>query len=326
MKLASYKAGRDGELQMVSRDLQQAIPIPGIVSTMRDCLDNWETFLPSLKECYQRINAGEWGDRAPEFDPHRCTAPLPRASQWLDGSAYVNHVELARKARGAPMPDSFWTDPLMYQGVSDHLLGPCEPVTGDPDWGVDFEAELAVITSDVPMGCSPDDAHQYIMLVMLCNDVSLRNLIPAELSKGFGFVQSKPPSSFSPVAVTPDELGRYWNNGRLNLAMQVQLNGKPFGHPNCATDMTFGFHELIAHAARTRPLGRGTIIGSGTISNRDKSTGSCCLVEQRMLEIIAGGKPQTPYLQPGDQVQIGITDPDGQSLFGEINQSFSSIC
>ena len=326
MKLASYQTGRDGELQMVSRDLQRAIPIPGIANSMRDCLDNWETFLPSLEECYQRINAGEWNDRAPGFDPHRCTAPLPRATQWLDGSAYVNHVELARKARGAPMPDSFWTDPLMYQGVSDNLLGPCEPVTGDPDWGVDFEAELAVITDDVPMGCSSNDAHQYIMLVMLCNDVSLRNLIPAELSKGFGFVQSKPPSSFSPVALTPDELGQHWSNGRLNLAMQVQLNSKPFGHPNCAIDMTFGFHELIAHAARTRPLGRGTIIGSGTISNRDRSAGSCCLVEQRMLEIIADGTPRTPYLQPGDQVQISIMDPNGQSLFGEINQSFAGIC
>ena len=323
MKFASYKSGRDGELYMVSRDLKRAISIPDIACSLRDCLDNWETLLADLRDCYQRINADGQADNTARFDPARCSAPLPRATQWLDGSAYVNHVELARKARGASMPESFWTNPLMYQGVSDSLLGPCDAITANPDWGVDFEAELAIITDDVPMGCSADNAHQHIMLVTLCNDISLRNLIPEELGKGFGFVQSKPPSSFGPVAVTPDELGDYWQEGKLSLPMQVYLNDRPFGHPDCAVDMTFNFHELIAHAAKTRPLGRGTIIGSGTVSNKDKSTGSCCLVEQRMLEIIANGQPQTPYLKPGDRVRIEITTPDGQSLFGAIEQTFA---
>ena len=323
MKFASYKSGRDGQLHIVSRDLKRAFRITDIVPSLRECLDNWETLLPDLQERHQRINAAGQVDSAKRFHTPSCSAPLPRATQWLDGSAYVNHVELARKARGVPMPDSFWTDPLMYQGGSDNLLGPCDPITGNPDWGVDFEAELAIITDDVPMGCSEEEAHQHIMLVTLCNDLSLRNLIPEELGKGFGFVQSKPPSSFGPVAVTPDELGHYWQEGKLSLPMQVFLNDQPFGHPDCAVDMTFNFHELIAHAAKTRPLGRGTIIGSGTVSNKDKSTGSCCLVEQRMLEIIASGKPQTRYLQPGDKVRIEITTPDGQSLFGAIEQTFT---
>lgn len=323
MKFASYKAGRDGELRLVSRDLQKAIAIPGMTISVKHCLDNWERLLPSIDECYQRINDGEWNNKSTDFDTKLCTAPLPRATQWLDGSAYVNHVELARKARGAPMPDSFWTDPLMYQGVSDSLLGPCDTMTGKPEWGVDFEAELAVITNDVPMGCTSEDAHQYIMLVTLCNDISLRNLIPDELNKGFGFLHSKPPSSFGAVAVTPDELGQHWQNGKLNLPMQVSLNGNLFGHPNCATDMTFSFHDLIAHAAKTRPLGRGTIIGSGTVSNKDKTTGSCCLVEKRMLEIIADGKPKTPYLQTGDSIRIEIKLPDGSPVFGAIEQNFS---
>ena len=324
MKLASYKSGRDGELHMVSRDLTRTIPIPGIATNLRECLDQWERFLPSLEECYQRLCAGEWED-APAFEPERCAAPLPRTVQWLDGSAYVTHVELARKARGAAMPDSFWTDPLMYQGVSDNLLGPCEPIQGKPAWGVDFEAELAVIIADVPMGCPAEEAHQYIMLVTLCNDISLRQLIPAELEKGFGFVQSKPPGSFGAVAVTPDELGDEWCHGKLDLAMQVTFNQQPFGHPNCSTDMTFSFHDLIAHAARTRPLGRGTIIGSGTVSNRDKTTGSCCLVERRMLETIAGGQPATPFMQHGDQVRIEILNRNGQSIFGAIEQQFYEL-
>ncbi|AMO56466.1 2-keto-4-pentenoate hydratase [Endozoicomonas montiporae] len=323
MKLASYQSGRDGQLHMVSSDLKLAIPVPDIASTLRDCLDNWDNLLPQLVRCQQDLNAGNLESKATPFNPARCSAPLPRATQWLDGSAYVNHVELARKARGAAMPERFWTDPLMYQGVSDNLLGPCDNIVANSAWGVDFEAELAVITDDVPMGCSAEEAHKHILLVTLCNDISLRNLIPDELEKGFGFVQSKPPSTFGPVAVTPDELGTYWQDGKLSLPMQVHFNNQPFGHPDCARDMTFNFNQLIAHAAKTRPLGRGTIIGSGTVSNKDKSTGSCCLVEQRMLEIIAGGQTLTPYLKAGDTVRIEVTTPEGQSLFGAIEQTYT---
>lgn len=324
MKLASYKSGRDGELRMVSRNLKQSIAIPGIAANLRDCLDQWERFLPSLEECYQRLNNHEWAN-APTFEPSLCTAPLPRAVQWLDGSAYINHVELPHKARGVTVPASLRTEPLMYQSVSDNLLGPCDPITGRESWGIDFEAELAVITDDVPIGCSPEEAHQHIMLLTLCNNISLRNLIPAELDKGFGFLHSKPPGSFGPVVVTPDELRGHWQNGKLNLKMIVTFNNQPFGQPDCAVDMTFSFHELIAHAARTRPLGRGTIISSGTVSNRDNSTGSRCLVERRMLETIASGQAVTPFLQHGDQVKIEILDSESCSVFGAISQVFHSL-
>ena len=247
-------------------------------------------------------------------------APLPRATQWLDGSAYVNHVELARKSRGAQMPDSFWHDPLMYQGGSDHLLGPCDTITGKEQWGVDFEAELAVITGDVPLGCRPEEAEQHIRLITLCNDISLRNLVAPELAKGFGFVQSKPASAFGPVAVTMDEISDFWHEGKLHLPMSVYLNDNLFGAPDCGTDMVFSFPQLIAHAAKTRHLGCGTIIGSGTVSNVDRGKGSCCLVEKRMLEILEHGEASTSWLKSGDNVKIEINTPQRQSIWGAINQ------
>jgi len=255
------------------------------------------------------------------FDPRACAAPLPRAYQWADGSAYVNHVELVRRARGVPMPESFWHDPLMYQGGSDALLGPCDPIlAADEAWGIDFEAEVAVITDDVPMGIAAADAVHHIRLVTLANDVSLRNLIPAELAKGFGFFQSKPATAFAPVAATPDELGEAWDGQRLALPLRSQLNGADFGWPDAGTDMTFGFDRLIAHAARTRRLCAGTIVGSGTVSNRDRSTGSSCIAERRMLETLQYGEPRTPFLRFGDRVRIEMRDSAGRCLFGAIEQ------
>ena len=247
-------------------------------------LDDWHGKAPKLAQLSAALNTGRAAD-AFDFDPNRCASPLPRAYQWADGSAYVNHVELVRKARGAQMPPSFWTDPLMYQGGSDSFLGPCDPILAQSeDWGIDLEAEVAVITDDVPMGVEPDKAAQRIRLVMLVNDVSLRNLIPDELGKGFGFFQSKPSSAFSPVAVTPDELGEAWNGRKLSLPVIVHINGSQFGEPNAGDDMTFDFPQLIAHAAKTRPLAAGTIVGSGTISNLDRSRGAACIAEKRMLE------------------------------------------
>jgi fumarylacetoacetate (FAA) hydrolase len=255
------------------------------------------------------------------FNPCDCAAPLPRAFQWADGSAYVTHVELVRKARGADMPPGFWTDPLMYQGGSDSFLGPCEPIlAADESWGIDFEGEVAAITDDVPMGTDASHAEKHIKLLMLVNDVSLRNLIPAELAKGFGFFQSKPASAFSPVAVTPDELDQAWSGGKTQLPLQVWLNGERFGAPNAGEDMTFSFPQLIAHATKTRGLCAGSIVGSGTVSNNDRSRGSACLAERRSLETIEHGAPKTPFLKFGDRVKIEMLDRDGRSIFGAIDQ------
>ena len=321
MKLASKKNGTpDGALYLVSRQLESMVAVSGIAPSMRYALDHWDAVAPELETIYRKLNEQAL-PHTEAFDCQTLTAPLPRATQWLDGSAYVHHVELARKARGAEIPDSFWHDPLMYQGVSDNLLGPCDPIVGQQDWGIDFEAELAIITSDVPAGCPAEEAEKYIRLITLCNDISLRTLVAPELEKGFGFVQSKPASAFGPVAVTMDEVSDHWQNGRLHLPISVCLNGQLFGQPDCGTDMVFSFPELIAHAARTRTLGSGTLIGSGTISNRDRSKGSCCLVEKRMLEVIEKGIADTPWLTSLDQITIEINDARGLSIWGSINQS-----
>jgi fumarylacetoacetate (FAA) hydrolase len=320
MKLASLKQGRDGRLIVVSRDLKHAIAADGIAPTLQSALDNWDRVAPQLQAIYAELNSG-----APvgqfSFRASDCASPLPRAYQWADGSAYVTHVELVRKARGAEMPASFWTDPLMYQGGSDSFIGPQDDIlAADEAWGIDMEGEVAVITGDVPMGASPEVAAGHVRLLMLVNDVSLRNLIPKELEKGFGFFQSKPASAFSPVAVTPDELGAHWRDGRVHLPLLVELNGQRFGSPDAGVDMTFSFPQLIAHAARTRELEAGSIIGSGTVSNSDRSCGSACIAERRMLETIETGKPVTPFLRFGDLVRIEMKLPDGSSVFGAISQ------
>lgn len=321
MKLATLKTGgRDGRLIVVSRDLKRAVAASEVALSLQVVLDDWHGKAPKLAQLSAALNSGRAAD-AFDFDPNRCASPLPRAYQWADGSAYVNHVELVRKARGAQMPPSFWTDPLMYQGGSDTFLGPCDPILAQSeDWGIDLEGEVAVVTDDVPMGVEPDKAGQHIRLLMLVNDVSLRNLIPNELGKGFGFFQSKPSSAFSPVAVTPDELGEAWNGSKLSLPVIVHINGSQFGEPNAGDDMTFDFPQLIAHAAKTRPLAAGTIVGSGTISNLDRSRGAACIAEKRMLETIDTGKPVTPFLRFGDRVRIEMRDADGNSIFGAIDQ------
>lgn len=320
MKLASLCHGRDGRLAVVSRDLATCIAVPGIAPTLQAALDGWDDAAPQLEEVSALLNAGKVGDAKP-FDAKDCLSPLPRAYQWADGSAYVTHVELVRKARGAEMPASFWTDPLMYQGGSDGFIGPTDDiVAGDDAWGIDFEAEVAVITGDVPYGTVAADAGAHIKLVMLVNDVSLRNLIPGELAKNFGFFQSKPASAFSPVAVTPDELGDAWRESKLHLPLAVDFNGTRFGAPDAGVDMTFSFAQLIAHAAKTRALAAGSIIGSGTVSNKDGDVGSCCIAERRTLETIAGGKPVTPFMTFGDRVRIEMRDARGQSIFGAIEQ------
>ncbi len=320
MKFASLKGGRDGALVVVSRDLTRFVPAGHIAPTLQHALDHWSEAAPLLARVCDLLNEGPVaGERA--FDARACASPLPRAYQWADGSAYVTHVELVRKARGAEMPPSFWTDPLMYQGGSDGFIGPCDPImASDEAWGIDFEGEVAVITDDVPYGCAKDAAAQHIKLVMLVNDVSLRNLIPAELAKNFGFFQSKPASAFSPVAVTPDELGEAWRDAKLHLPLRVTYNGAEFGRPNAGVDMTFSFAELIAHAARTRALAAGSIVGSGTVSNKDNSVGSACLAERRTLETIESGKPATPFMRFGDRVRIEMLDEDGGSIFGAIDQ------
>ena len=321
MKLATLKTGgRDGRLIVVSRDLKRAVAASEVALSLQVVLDDWHGKAPKLAQLSAALNSGRAAD-AFDFDPNRCASPLPRAYQWADGSAYVNHVELVRKARGAQMPPSFWADPLMYQGGSDTFLGPCDPILAQSeDWGIDLEGEVAVVTDDVPMGVEPDNAGQHIRLLMLVNDVSLRNLIPNELGKGFGFFQSKPSSAFSPVAVTPDELGEAWNGSKLSLPVIVHINGSQFGEPNAGDDMTFDFPQLIAHAAKTRPLAAGTIVGSGTISNLDRSRGAACIAEKRMLETIDTGKPVTPFLRFGDRVRIEMRDADGNSIFGAIDQ------
>ncbi|CCN82413.1 putative 2-keto-4-pentenoate hydratase/2-oxohepta-3-ene-1,7-dioic acid hydratase [Vibrio nigripulchritudo SFn27] len=321
MKLASLKHGRDGKLVVVSRDLTHAALATDITPTLQSALDNWTEISPKLEARYQALNAGEVPE-AFQFNEQDCASPLPRAFQWADGSAYVNHVELVRKARGATMPESFWTDPLMYQGMSDGFLGPRETIQlADDKWGCDFEGEIAVITNDVPMSTQPENAEKHIKLLMLVNDVSLRNLIPGELAKGFGFFQSKPASAFSPVAITPDELNDAWSEGKVHLPLHVHLNGEKFGSPEAGVDMTFNFHQLVAHVAKSRHLAAGTIIGSGTVSNIDRSKGSCCLAEKRMLEIIDSGEALTPFMTYGDRVEFEMFDKDGNSLFGKIDQT-----
>jgi fumarylacetoacetate (FAA) hydrolase len=312
----------------VSKDLSRYLDATDIAPTMQAALDDWHASEPRLRALAERCDGGE----GQALDETQCASPLPRAFQWADGSAYVNHVELVRRARGAEMPESFWTDPLMYQGGSDSFLGPRDDIAmADDEWGIDFEAEVAVITGDVPMGVSPGDALDHILLVMLVNDVSLRNLIPAELAKGFGFFQSKPSSAFSPVAVTPDALGERWHTGKLHGAMLSTLNGKPFGKPDAGVDMTFDFGRLIAHAAKTRPLSAGTIIGSGTVSNKldggpgkpvaDGGLGYSCLAELRTIETINGGKPETPFMTFDDRIRIEMLDDAGASIFGTIEQT-----
>jgi fumarylacetoacetate (FAA) hydrolase len=321
MKLATLKTGaRDGKLIVVSRDLTRAVAASEVAPTLQAVLDDWHAKAPKLAQLSVLLNTGRAAD-AFDFDPNRCTSPLPRAYQWADGSAYVNHVELVRKARGADMPPSFWTDPLMYQGGSDSFIGPRDPILAESeDWGIDLEAEVAVVTDDVPMGAKPDVAAPRIRLLMLVNDVSLRNLIPGELAKGFGFFQSKPATAFSPVAVTPDEVGDAWDGTKVRLPITVHLNGALFGQPHAGDDMTFDFPQLIAHAARTRQLAAGTIVGSGTISNLDRSRGSACIAEKRTLETLERGKASTPFLRFGDRVRIEMLDAGGKSIFGAIEQ------
>ena len=312
---------RDGQLVVVNRAGTHAVKVPQIALTMQQALDNWDLIAPQLNTVYQQLNDGGLAD-AFELDMRDVLSPLPRAHQFLDGSAYLAHVERVRKARGADMPPSFLEDPLMYQAVSDGFLSPTENIeVVSEDYGIDFEAEAAVITSDVPMHVSADEAGDYIQLITILNDVSLRNLIPAELAKGFGFMQSKPRSSLAPFFVTPDELGSAWRDHKIHLPMRTKLNGEWFGEPNCGVDMQFNFAELIAHAAKTRPLSAGAIIGSGTIANHDLSKGSTCLAEKRVLEVIANGSATTPFMRFGDTVEIHIEDDKGHNIFGTIKQT-----
>jgi fumarylacetoacetate (FAA) hydrolase len=325
MKLASLKGSRDGRLAIVSRDLTRAVLVPDIAPTLQAALDEWDRTAPRLAELYQALNSGQAKDSF-AFNPQDCASPLPRAYQWADGSAYVTHVELVRRARGAEMPQSFWTDPLMYQGGSDSFIGPTDPIlAADEAWGIDMEGEVAVITDDVPYGCTVEEAERHIRLAMLVNDVSLRNLIPAELAKGFGFFQSKPASAFSPVAVTLDELGNDWRDGRVHRPLEVAVNGQAFGAPDAGVDMVFNFPQLIAHVAKTRAMAAGTIVGSGTISNRDRAAGSACIAERRMLEQIENGVASTPFLKFGDRVRIEMKDAGGHSIFGAIDQHVRRI-
>src|SRR5256885_8483191 len=326
MKLASYKDGsRDGQLVVVSRDLVTAHYATGIATRMQQVLDDWNFLSPQLEDLYQTLNSGK-ARHAFAFDPKQCAAPLPRACQWADGSAFVNHVELVRKARNAEMPDSFATDPLMYQGASDDLLGACDDiVVPSEEFGIDFESEVAVITGDVPMGASPDAALEGIRLVMLANDVSLRELIPAELAKGFGFFQSKPATAFSPVAATPDELGGAWQGGRLHLKLESTWNGKRVGLVDAGPEMTFHFGQLIAHIAKTRNARAGSIVGSGTVSNKDWSHGYSCIAEKRAIETIEHGAPKTEFMKFGDTVRIEMKGADGTSVFGAIDQKVAPL-
>jgi fumarylacetoacetate (FAA) hydrolase len=322
VKLASLRrGGRDGELIVVSRDLGQAVSARGVAPTLQAALDDWSAVAPRLAELGERLDRGEAEEAFP-FDETAAAAPLPRAFQWVDASAYVNHIELVRKARGVPMPPSFWTDPIMYQGGSDTFLASRDaiPVGDEEGWGTDFEAEIAVIVDDVPLGATREEAEAAIRLIVILNDVSLRGLIPDELAKGFGFLHGKPSTAFAPVAVTPDELGSAWDGAKVHLPLVVHLNGEVFGSPHAGTDMTFDFPALIVHAAKTRALGAGTIVGAGTVSNRDRATGSCCLAERRVIETIDEGKPRTPFLRFGDVVRIEMLDNSEQSVFGAIEQ------
>lgn len=329
MKLATLKGGRDGRLIIVSGDLSRYVAAEEVAPTMQAALDDWANARPRLEALAAELDAGSDGDA---FDQSACASPLPRAYQWADGSAYVNHVELVRKARGAKMPDSFWTDPLMYQGGSDSFLAPRDDIpVADEAWGIDFEAEVAVITDDVPMGISAADAGQHIQLIMIVNDVSLRGLIPGELGKGFGFFQSKPSSAFSPAAVTPDELGAAWADNKVHLPLLSTFNDELFGKPEAGTDMTFDFGQLIAHAAKSRPLGAGTIIGSGTVSNKldggpgkpiaEGGVGYSCIAEQRTIETIENGSPETSFMRFGDRIRIEMRNAQDESIFGLIDQT-----
>ena len=321
MKLATLKDGtRDGQLAVVSRDLKTVAIADAIAPTLQRALDDWQFMAPQLIELYEQLNAGR-APRAFDFDARNCMAPLPRAYQWADGSSYVNHVELVRRARAAQMPESFWHDPLMYQGGSDDFIGPTDDiVVMSEDWGIDFEGEVAVVTDDVAMGASPEQAAGHIRLLMLVNDVSLRNLIPAELAKGFGFLQSKPATAFSPVAVTPDELGPAWRDGRLHLPLRATWNNNLVGQPNAGDDMVFGFPQLVAHLAKTRNVRAGSIVGSGTVSNKDARRGYTCIAEKRALEMIEGGEPTTPFMRFGDNIRLDMRDANGRSIFGAIDQ------
>ncbi|ANW23104.1 2-keto-4-pentenoate hydratase [Vibrio coralliilyticus] len=331
MKLATLKNDtRDGQLVVVSKDLTKCTAVPDIATTLQSALDQWSKVEPQLAEVYKALNEGKLVSEIP-FEQNQCESPLPRAYQWADGSAYVNHVELVRKARGAEMPPSFWTDPLMYQGGSDAFIGPRDDIpVGSEEWGIDFEGEVAVITDDVPMGATSEEAANSIRLLMLVNDVSLRGLIPNELAKGFGFFQSKPSSVFSPVAVTPDELGDAWDGGKVTLPLLSFYNGEAFGCPNAGVDMTFEFPELVAHAAKTRPLSAGAIVGSGTVSNKqgtehgtsiaEGGVGYSCIAEVRMIETIRDGKPSTSFMKFGDRIKMEMKDVTGDSIFGSIDQ------
>lgn len=321
MKLASLiSEKRDGTLIVVDLNLKRGVAVPEIAGTLQDALDRWEECCGSLASVYYALNDGRL-DNTFLLDIKKLAAPLPRAYQFLDGSAYLSHVELARRARGAELPPELKTDPLMYQGCSDALLAARDPIPfASDEWGLDFEAEIAVITDDVPQGTTAGEAAAHINLLVLLNDISLRSLIRPELAKGFGFVQSKPPSSFSPVAVTPDELGAAWDGGKAHLPLITHLNHELFGRPDAGADMQFDFPTLIAYAAKTRPLGAGTIIGSGTVSNRDRARGSSCLVEKQMLEILERGKATTEYMHLGDRVRIEMFDAQGRSIFGAIDQ------
>ncbi len=321
MKLASLKdGGRDGTLIVVNRALTRACTVPEIAASLQRAIESWSTSAPQLEAVYTRLQDDTIADSF-DLDTANLASPLPRAYHWVDASAYVNHVELVRKARGADMPDTFWTDPLVYQGASDFIIGPNDDiVVPSEDYGIDMEAETAVILDDVPMATTAEDAHQHIKLLMILNDVSLRKLIPAELAKGFGFYQGKGATAFSPVAVTPDELGDAWDGSTIKLPLLTKLNGDLLGKPECGVDMVFNFAQLIQHITKTRLLGAGTILGSGTISNRDRTRGSSCLAEVRALEMIEHGEATTPFMSFGDRVRIEMFDANGDSIFGAVDQ------
>jgi fumarylacetoacetate (FAA) hydrolase len=325
MKLATYKdSSRDGQLVVVSRDLSTAHYATGIAGKLQQVLDDWNFMSPQLQDLYETLNQGKARHAFP-FEASRCMAPLPRAYQWADGSAFINHVELVRKARNAEVPESFYTDPLMYQGGSDDFIGACDDVVvASEDFGIDFEAEVAVITGDVRMGATPAQALEGVRLLMLANDVSLRNLIPDELAKGFGFFQSKPATAFSPVAVTPDEVGEAWDKGRLHMTLQSTWNGRKVGMCEAGPEMTFHFGQLIAHICKTRNVRAGSIVGSGTVSNKDWSHGYSCIAEKRAIETIEDGKPKTEFMKFGDTIRIEAKGKDGLSVFGAIDQKVVS--
>jgi fumarylacetoacetate (FAA) hydrolase len=324
MKLATLKDGtRDGQLAVVARDLKTATLADGVAPTLQHALDDWVFIAPQLEKLSEQLNQGV-ACRTFAFEPEKCMAPLPRAYQWADGSSYVNHVELVRRARGAEMPASFWKDPLMYQGGSDDFIGPRDDIElASEEWGIDFEGEVAVVTDDVAMGTTAASAATHIKLLMLVNDISLRNLISEELSKGFGFFQSKPASSFSPVAVTPDELGDAWRDGKLHLPLRASWNGALVGQPDAGVDMVFSFPDLVAHLAKTRNARAGSIVGSGTVSNKDAKKGYTCIAEKRALEMIADGEAKTPFMQFGDTIRIEMLDDNGKSIFGAIDQTLA---